>query len=76
MEADPYLQYFPSKIAAAAIAVARLVFGMTLWTRELEKQTGYTLEELKDIIMHLCRSHAAAANLQQQAIQEKFKANK
>lgn len=37
---------------------------------------GYDLEELKDLIVHLNNIHHEAEALAQQAIQEKFKANK
>ncbi|XP_063696227.1 G2/mitotic-specific cyclin-A [Culicoides brevitarsis] len=76
LEADPYLQYHPSKISAAALAVARHTLDMPMWSKSLEEEVGYTLDDLKEIIMHLNKSFEAAAELGQQAIQEKYKSSK
>lgn len=76
MEADPYLQYLPSTISSAAIALARHNLNLPIWSTELEEATGYTLEELKEIIFHLSRTHVASVDLPQQAIQDKYKALK
>lgn len=74
--ADPYLQFLPSKISAAAMALARLNLNMPFWSKKLELTTGYTLEDLKEIIMRLSVTHAEARTASQQAIQEKFKSSK
>lgn len=74
--ADPYLQYLPSKISAASLALARVNLGIPIWSKKLEQTTGYTLIDLKEIIMRLSVTHVEARTAAQQAIQEKFKVSK
>lgn len=76
LDADPYLTYLPSKIAAGALALSRYTLDLPIWSRMLETNTGYRLEDLKDIILDLSKTHQKAEALTQQAIQEKYKANK
>ncbi|XP_058461903.1 G2/mitotic-specific cyclin-A [Malaya genurostris] len=76
LDADPYLTYLPSKIAAGALALSRYVLDLPIWSRMLETNTDYRLEDLKDIILDLSKTHHKAESLGQQAIQEKFKSNK
>uniref|UniRef100_A0A182P5U9 Uncharacterized protein n=1 Tax=Anopheles epiroticus TaxID=199890 RepID=A0A182P5U9_9DIPT len=73
LEADPYLTYMPSKIAAGALALARRTLDLPMWSKMLENNTGYKLQEMKDIILDLNKTHIEASNLQQQAIQEKYR---
>lgn len=73
LEADPYLQYLPSHMAAACIAVARHTLGMDAWNTELEDITHYSMNELYSCFMHLHKTHKEAGNVPQQAIQEKYK---
>lgn len=76
LEADPYLQYLPSTISAAAIALAHHNLNLPIWSKNLEQATGYSLDELKEVIFHLSRTHVASVDLPQQAIQDKYKATK
>ncbi|XP_011191400.1 G2/mitotic-specific cyclin-A [Zeugodacus cucurbitae] len=76
LEADPYLRFLPSLISAAAHALARHLLDYSIWNSELEEVTSYTLEDLKEVILHLCKSHKSATKLAQQAIQEKYRADK
>lgn len=76
LEADPYLTYMPSKIAAGALALARRALDLPMWSKMLENNTGYKVEEMKDIILDLNKTHIDAATMQQQAIQEKYKSKK
>ncbi|OXU29124.1 hypothetical protein TSAR_013877 [Trichomalopsis sarcophagae] len=76
LEADPYLQYLPSHLAASAIALARHTLREEVWPHELELSSGYSLQDLKECINHLQRTFKNAPNLPQQAIQEKYKSNK
>ncbi|KAL2712668.1 cyclin-A2 [Vespula squamosa] len=76
LEADPYLQYLPSHLAASAIALARHTLQEETWPHELELSTGYSLHELKECISHLNKTFHNASNIQQQAIQEKYKSSK
>uniref|UniRef100_A0A336MS83 Cyclin-A2 n=1 Tax=Culicoides sonorensis TaxID=179676 RepID=A0A336MS83_CULSO len=76
LEADPYLQYLPSKISAAAFAVARHTLEYPMWNKNLEEMVGYKIDDLKEIMMCLNKTFEAAPELGQQAIQEKYKSNK
>ncbi|KAJ8675671.1 hypothetical protein QAD02_011457 [Eretmocerus hayati] len=76
LEADPYLQFLPSHLAASAVALARHTFQEEPWPHELELSTGYNLQDLKQCIFCLLKSFKNAPNLPQQAIQEKYKSNK
>ncbi|XP_011290998.2 G2/mitotic-specific cyclin-A [Musca domestica] len=76
LEADPYLRFHPSLISAAALALARYLCKLPIWSAELEEITTYRLEDLREVFLCLCKTHVAAAALPQQAIQEKYKAEK
>lgn len=76
LEADPYLQYLPSTISSAAIALARHNLNLPIWSTKLEETTGNTLDNLKEVIFHLSRTHVASVDSPQQAIQDKYKASK
>lgn len=76
LEADPYLQYLPSLIAAGAMAMARRTIGLPMWPVALQRRCGYTLEALHDVCFHLARTLDGAPASQQQAIQDKYKTNK
>lgn len=76
LEAEPYLQYPPSMISAAAIALARFNFDLPIWTEQLEELTGFSIHKLTDLILHLSQSHCAAVDSPQQAIQDKYKHSK
>ncbi|XP_012219693.1 cyclin-A1 [Linepithema humile] len=76
LEADPYLQYMPSHLAASAVALARHTLQEEIWPHELQLSTGYDLKTLKECISHLSRTFSNAPNIQQQAIQEKYRNSK
>lgn len=76
LEGDPYLQYLPSQLAASAIALARHTLLEEIWPHELELSTGYDLKTLKECIAYLNRTFANAPNIQQTAIQEKYRSSK
>ncbi|XP_075170516.1 G2/mitotic-specific cyclin-A-like [Haematobia irritans] len=76
LEADPYLRFHPSMISAASLALARHLCNLPVWSPELEEITTYRLEDLREVFLSLSKSHSAAVNLPQQAIQEKYKAEK
>jgi cyclin A len=76
LNAQPYLEYKPSEISVASISLSLYTFKQKLWNHKLTGITGYTLEELKEIIVYLNDVHNQASTLQQQAIQEKFKSSK
>lgn len=76
MEADPFLQYLPSQISAAAIALAQKTLNLPIWTEELESLMGYNLQDLEKIIINLNHCHKQSSKSKQKAIQEKYKSEK
>lgn len=73
---DPYLQYTPSLISSAALALARHTLSMPMWTEDLETKIGYSLMDLKTIVLQLHNSHLMAMQISQKAMQEKYKNSK
>ncbi|XP_069680292.1 G2/mitotic-specific cyclin-A isoform X2 [Periplaneta americana] len=76
LEADPYLQFVPSEMAAASIALAQHTLDQEVWSQELEDATGYKIEDLKQCIHHLNLTYSNATTYPQQAIREKYKGNR
>ncbi|EFN67786.1 Cyclin-A1 [Camponotus floridanus] len=76
LEADPYLQYLPSHLAASAVALARHTLQEEIWPHELELSTGYDLKTLKECITHLNKTFYNVPNIPQVAIQEKYRSSK
>lgn len=76
LEADPYLHFMPSLLAASSLALARHTLNEEVWPHELELSSGYSLQDLRTCVICLQRTFLNAPNIQQQAIQEKYKSNK
>lgn len=77
--AAPFLQYLPSRIAAAALAYARVLLNYDngrLWTRRLELMTGYDLASLQQVLCDLSMIHAKCDQMVQKAVTDKYKAIK
>ncbi|EDW94205.1 G2/mitotic-specific cyclin-A isoform X1 [Drosophila yakuba] len=72
MEGETYLQYLPSLMSSASVALARHILGMDMWTPQLEEITTYKLEDLKTVVLHLCHTHKSAKELNTQAMREKY----
>ncbi|GBP06336.1 hypothetical protein EVAR_71755_1 [Eumeta japonica] len=73
---------FDAMMDISVINVGHLTGQMTVivpvgsLTLELEEITTYRLEDLSEVFLSLCKSHNAAVALAQQAVQEKYKAEK
>jgi cyclin A len=76
LEADPYLQYYPSVLAAACIALARHTLDQEAWPEGLEEATRYKFEDLKPCISYLNQTYSDASVHPQQAIRKKYKADR
>ncbi|XP_010223901.1 PREDICTED: cyclin-A2 [Tinamus guttatus] len=76
IDADPYLKYLPSVIAAAAFHLAGYTISGQTWPESLCKVTGYTLENIKPCLMDLHKTYLKAAQHTQQSIREKYKSTK
>nr|ACA24501.1 cyclin A [Carassius auratus x Cyprinus carpio] len=76
LEVDPFVQYLPSKTAAAAYCLANYTLNGVLWPENLYAFTGYSLAVIIPCLMELHKLHLGAAGCPQQAIQEKYKSSK
>ncbi|OXB84791.1 UNVERIFIED_CONTAM: hypothetical protein H355_015913 [Colinus virginianus] len=76
IDADPYLKYLPSVIAAAAFHLASYTITGQIWPESLCKVTGYTLEDIKPCLVDLHKTYLKAAQHTQQSIREKYKSTK
>uniref|UniRef100_A0A0P6GAV8 G2/mitotic-specific cyclin-A n=1 Tax=Daphnia magna TaxID=35525 RepID=A0A0P6GAV8_9CRUS len=76
METEPYLHHLPSVVAASCVALARLACGNEIWPSHMHTSTGYSLEHLIPCIKDLHASWSQAPTNPQQAIREKYKAEK
>lgn len=74
----PFLQYLPSRVAAAALAYARLLLNYEgrMWTRSMELMTGYELSHLQQVICELSAVHEKCPTMVQKAVPEKYRAAK
>ncbi|XP_017080911.1 G2/mitotic-specific cyclin-A [Drosophila eugracilis] len=72
MEGETYLQYLPSLMSSASLALARHILGMEMWTPQLEEITTYKIEDLKTVVLQLCHTHKTAKELNTQAMREKY----
>jgi len=76
LEAEPYLSFFPSVVAASAICLANHTMGRQPWSAQLSESSGYELHEFEDCLHYLYRTYCNAATYPQQAIREKYKATR
>ncbi|XP_069487263.1 cyclin-A2 isoform X2 [Ambystoma mexicanum] len=76
IDADPFLKYLPSALAAASFILANYTLSCIPWTEPLVQLTGYTFQELKPCIVDLHRTFIGAATHQQQSVREKYKTAK
>jgi cyclin A len=74
IDADTYLGYLPSQIAASALYLSFLTLNRA-WTKQVADIIGYNhdLSELKPCICDLYKTMQQAPSHPQQAIQEKYK---
>ncbi|ROL54248.1 Cyclin-A1 [Anabarilius grahami] len=76
LEVDPFVQYLPSKTAAAAYCLANYTLNGALWPENLYAFTGYSLAVISTCLKELHKLHLGAASRPQQAIQEKYRSSK
>ncbi|XP_043917466.1 cyclin-A2 [Protopterus annectens] len=76
IDADPFLKYLPSVIAASAFLLANYTVTQEVWPEVLEKLSGYTLESLTPCLTDLHQTYLSARQHAQQAVQEKYKSGK
>ncbi|XP_077926571.1 cyclin-A1 isoform X2 [Halichoerus grypus] len=76
LEADPFLKYLPSLIAAAAYCLANYTVNRHFWPETLAAFTGYSLNEIVPCLSELHKACLDIPHRPQQAIREKYKASK
>ncbi|XP_053168889.1 cyclin-A1 isoform X2 [Hemicordylus capensis] len=76
LEADPFLKYLPSQMAAAAYCLANYTVNRHFWPDTLVAFTGYSLSEIVPCLSDLHKACLDAPLRQQQAIREKYKLSK
>ncbi|XP_076728596.1 cyclin-A1 isoform X1 [Callospermophilus lateralis] len=76
LEADPFLKYLPSLIAAAAYCLANYIVNRHFWPETLAAFTGYSLSEIVPCLSELHKACLDIPHRPQQAIREKYKASK
>ncbi|XP_033125655.1 G2/mitotic-specific cyclin-A-like isoform X2 [Anneissia japonica] len=73
---DPYIRYLPSLIAASAVCLANHTMEKPAWSALLTYHTGYKSEEISQCVKDLFQTFINAPNSPQQAVREKYKAQK
>ncbi|KAL3267478.1 hypothetical protein HHI36_011601 [Cryptolaemus montrouzieri] len=76
LEAEPFLEFLPSVLAASAIALAQHTLGEEVWPKSFTETTGFELSHLKRCIIFLNIMFTKAPTLSQHAIQDKYKSLK
>ncbi|XP_059612939.1 G2/mitotic-specific cyclin-A [Phlebotomus argentipes] len=76
IDADTFLPFLPSQLAAAGVALARFHHGQSLWTRSLTETTGYNVTSIRDLVCLLNKAHHICASMKQKAIVEKYRSSK
>jgi len=81
LHGDKFLQYPPSMIAAASLALSRHALGRecnveVTWPEAMIQLTGYTCETLKECLVCLHSTWKDSADSPQQAIRDKYKSSK
>jgi len=70
------VQHLPSKIAAAAVGIARRVNGKSAWSAELTKHSRYSEEQLQPIQHELLEFARHAPNSSLKAVYRKYSHSK
>jgi len=73
LEADPFLNYLPSTIAASAVVLSLHTLGHQSWSPTLSHYTGFQRLDLQACIHDLHRTFSHAPKHPQQAIMDKYK---
>jgi len=74
---ENFLKFPPSLVAATSVALARHTLEVEeVWTSNMERRTGYQLDELKECFVLLHTLFLEAPSCAQQAVREKYKTNK
>jgi len=76
MSGENFLQYSPSLMAAASLALARHTVGLEVWPAQVAETSKITIVEMQECLLALHAVHEKAETCPQQAIREKYKSSK
>lgn len=76
LEAEVFLPFKFSVIAAASVALARHQLSLPAWPEAIVEMSGMNVDDFKECLVHLHGLFVSAPDLPQQAIREKYKSNK
>ncbi|XP_064609074.1 G2/mitotic-specific cyclin-A-like [Liolophura sinensis] len=73
IDAETYMKFLPSTIAAAAVCLANHTFQKEAWSSQMVQETGYDIPQLSECLHQLHRTFCESPNHAQQAVQEKYR---
>jgi len=77
LEGEDYLNYLPSKLAAASIALARHTISKEKpWPKVFKEHSGYTIQQLSPVVQKQHQIFRDSPLREQQAIQAKYRSDK
>ena len=76
MSGENFLQYSPSLMAAASLALARHTLGLEAWPAQVAETSKITMVEMQECLLALHVVYEKAEACPQQAIREKYKSSK
>lgn len=76
LEADPFLKYVPSTIAAASTCLACRTLDREPWSQHMSEKTGFQISDFEECVRNLHQLFSRAHSHPQKAIQEKYKQSK
>jgi len=76
MSGENFLQYTPSLVAAASLALARHTLGLEAWPAQVAETSKITMAEMQECLLALHAVYEKAEACPQQAIREKYKSSK
>merc|ERR1719319_1764962 len=72
LDGSTFLKFPASFVAASSVVLARHTVGIEAWSDAMAEEAGYSLDDLKEIVVGLYEIFVAAPDLDQQAIREKY----
>lgn len=76
-EGKHYIQYLPSKLAAASLASARYnLFKKEPWSHSLQQTAGYSFRQLSPVVLQQQKTLINSPNNPNQAVQKKYSRDK
>jgi len=76
MSGENFLQYSPSVMAAASLALARFTLGSEPWPESVAQDSGIAMSELQECLLALHAVYLQAEGCPQQAVREKYRSTK